>query len=57
MAFINKNKKTYSEREKRAYSAGVGYGAAKSGRRVKCTTEAEKSSFRNGLNRARGNKK
>ena len=46
MVFINKGKKTYSEREKRAYSAGVGYGAAKSGRRVKC-----------GLNRARGKNK
>lgn len=57
MAFQNRGKRTYSEREKRAYSAGVGYGAAKSGRRVKCTTEAEKSSFRNGVNRVRGNKK
>lgn len=54
MAFQNRGKKTYSEREKRAFSAGVGYGAAKSGRRVKCTTEAEKRSFRNGVKRTRG---
>lgn len=57
MAYQNKGRRTYSEREKRAYSAGVGYGAATSGKRVKCKTEAEKKSFRNGVKRARGLKK
>lgn len=47
----------YSEAEKRAYSAGMGYGAAKSGKRVQCKTEAEKKSFRNGLKKSKGAKK
>lgn len=51
--YVNKGKKQYSEREKRAYSAGRGYGAAKAGRRVKCRNEKEKRSFRNGLKSVR----
>lgn len=47
--YINRGKKQYSEREKRAYSAGRGYAAAKKGKRVKCQTEREKASFRNGV--------
>ena len=48
--YPNRGKRSYSEREKRAYSAGRGYGAAKSGKRVKCVTKKEKSSFINGFN-------
>lgn len=48
--FLNRGKRQFSEREKRAYSAGRGFGAAKAGRRFACKTAAEKQSFRNGLN-------
>lgn len=48
--YPNRGKRSFSEREKRAYSAGRGYGAAKQGKRVKCKTEKEKQSFLNGLN-------
>ncbi len=48
--YANRGKKQFSEREKRAYSAGRGYAAAKKGRRIKCKTEREKQSFRNGVN-------
>ncbi len=57
MAYRNRGIKTYSEREKRAYSAGIGYGAGKTGKCVKCETAAEKKSFLNGLNKAKGGKK
>lgn len=43
----------YTEREKRAYSAGCGYAAGKAGERVACKTEDEKTSFRNGVNATR----
>lgn len=56
MSYKNHGKRTYSEREKRAFSAGKGYAAAKAGKRVKCETEAEKQSFRNGVNAVRGKK-
>lgn len=46
-------KRQYSNREKRAFSAGRGYAAAKKGKRVKCLTEAEKRSFRNGVRSVR----
>ncbi len=48
--YKNRGKRSFSEREKRAFSAGRGYGAAKRGKRVKCETEKEKQSFRNGFN-------
>ena len=48
--YPNRGKRSFSEREKRVYSAGRGYGAAKRGKRVKCNTENEKQSFRNGVN-------
>lgn len=50
-------RKQYSEREKQAYHAGRGYAAGKSGKRVKCNTEAEKQSFRNGVNSVRKRQK
>ena len=50
MARKNRGKRSYSEREKRAYSCGRGYGAAKAGKRVKCNTAKEKRSFRKGFN-------
>ena len=50
--YVNRGKRQYSDREKRAYSAGRGYGAAKAGKRVRCRTKAEKNSFRNGFNSA-----
>ena len=50
--FVNRGKRQFSEREKRAYSAGRGYGAAKAGRRIACKTAKEKQSFRNGLRTA-----
>lgn len=47
--YLNRGKRQFSEREKRAYSAGRGYAAAKRGKRVQCKTAREKQSFRNGL--------
>ena len=47
--YVNRGKRQFSEREKRAYSAGRGYAAAKKGKRIKCNTEKEKQSFRNGV--------
>ena len=52
--YLNKGIKQFSEREKRAYSAGRGYAAAQKGRRIKCKTEKEKQSFRNGIKSVRG---
>lgn len=54
--YVNRGKRQYDEREKRAYSAGVGYGCAKKGRRVKCETDKEKQSFRNGYNKVSSKK-
>lgn len=45
--------KKYSDREKRAFFAGRGYASAKKGKRVKCSSEAEKRSFRNGVRSVR----
>lgn len=47
--YVNRRKKYYSDREKRAFSAGRGYAAAKAGRRVQCKSKAEKFSFLNGF--------
>lgn len=47
-------KKTYSPEEKKAYHMGRAYATAKAGKRVKCTGEKEKQSFRNGVNAVRG---
>lgn len=47
--YPNRGKRQFSEREKRAYSAGCGYGAAKNGKKVKCRTEKERQSFSNGV--------
>lgn len=43
----------FSIREQRAYSAGRGYGACRSGRYIKCKTHGEKRSFIKGLHSAR----
>lgn len=48
--YPNRGKRQYSEKEKRAWSAGRGYGAAKKGRKAMFKTEKEKKSFRNGYN-------
>ena len=47
--YVNRGKRQFTEREKRAYSAGRGYAAAKKGKRIKCNTEKEKQSFCNGV--------
>lgn len=47
--YPNRGKRQFTEREKRAYSAGRGFAAAKKGKRVACKTEKEKQSFRNGV--------
>ena len=52
----NKGRKRYSEREKQAYHAGRGYAAGKANKRVKCKTEKEKASFRNGVKSVRNKK-
>lgn len=52
--YKNKGKRQFTEREKRAYSAGKGFVAAKAGKRITCKTEKEKQSFRNGVNAVRG---
>ena len=54
--YPNRGKKQFTEREKRAFSAGKGYAAAKAGKRVECKTEKEKQSFRNGVNAVRKKK-
>lgn len=51
------SKKTYTAKERKAYHMGRAYAAAKAGKRVKCTGEKEKQSFRNGVNAVRGRKK
>lgn len=48
--------KRYSAKERKAYHMGRAYGAAKAGKRVKCTDEKEKRSFRNGVNSVKGKK-
>ena len=40
--YLNRGKRSFSEREKRAESAGLGYGSAKQGKFVKCETVKEK---------------
>lgn len=54
--YPNRGEKQFTEREKRAFSAGKGYAAAKAGKRVECKTEKEKQSFRNGVNAVRKKK-
>lgn len=54
MKYQNKGKKQYSVREKRAYDAGRAYALAKQGKRVKCKTEKDKASFRNGVKAVKG---
>jgi len=54
--YKNRGKRQFSEREKRAFSAGKGYAAAKAGKRVVCKTEKEKQSFRNGVKSVRNKK-
>lgn len=56
MSYKNQGKRQYTEREKRAFSAGKGYAAAKAGKRVACKTEKEKESFRNGVKSVRSKK-
>ena len=53
--YPNRGKGQFTEREKRAFSAGKGYAAAKAGKRVACKTEREKQSFRNGVKSVREN--
>ena len=52
--YPNRGKRQFTEREKRAFSAGCGFAAAKAGKRVACKTEKEKESFRNGVKSVRG---
>jgi hypothetical protein len=52
--YVNRGRRSFSDREKRAYSAGIGYGCAKKGKRVKCNNEREKQSFKNGFHRVKG---
>ena len=47
--YVNRGKRQFSAREKRAYSAGRGYAAAKKGKRILCRTAKEKQSFHNGV--------
>lgn len=56
MSYKNRGRRTFTEREKRAFSAGKGYAAAKAGKRVACKTEKEKQSFRNGVKSVRNKK-
>ncbi len=56
MSYKNRGRRKYTEREKRAFSAGKGYAAAKAGKRVACKTEKEKQSFRNGVKSVRNKK-
>jgi hypothetical protein len=48
--YVNRGIRQFSQREKRAFSAGRGYGAAKRGKRVKCVSADERRSFLNGMN-------
>jgi hypothetical protein len=48
--YVNRGIRHFSLREKRAFSAGRGYGAAKNGKRVKLVTNDERRSFCNGMN-------
>ena len=50
--YLNKGKKQFSDREKRAFSAGRGYAAGKKGKRVRLKNEKEVKSFLNGFNSA-----
>lgn len=47
------SKKTYTAKERKAYHMGRAYATAKAGKRVKGMNEAEKQSFRNGVNTVR----
>ena len=49
-------KKNYSAKERKAYHMGRAYAAAKAGKRVKCSDEKTKQSFKNGVNAVRGKK-
>ena len=51
-----KRKAQYSAAEKKAFHMGRAYAAGKANKRVKCRTEKEKASFRNGVNAVRGKK-
>lgn len=46
----------YSAAEKKAFHMGRAYAAGKANKRVKCKTEKEKASFRNGVNAVRAKK-
>lgn len=50
------SKKIYTAEEKKAYHMGRAWAAGKKNKRVKCKTEKEKQSFRNGVNAVRGKK-
>ena len=50
MAFLNKGKRSYSVKEKRAYDAGKAYARAKRGKRMGLKTKKEQESFKNGYN-------
>lgn len=49
-------KKKYSAKERKAFHMGRAWAAGKAGKRVKCTDEKTKKSFRNGVNSVRGKK-
>lgn len=48
------NNKKHSMAEKRAYYRAQGFAAAKAGKRIKCATDKEKESFRNGAKSGKG---
>lgn len=52
--YLNRGKKQYSEDEKRAWSAGRGFAAAKAGKRCSFKTQKERESFKNGVKSVRG---
>lgn len=52
--YPNRGKRSFSEKEKRAYRGGRAYATGKAGRRVKLETEKERKSFSNGVKSVRG---
>ena len=51
MQYLNKGKRSYSTKEKRAYDAGRAYARARKGKRMGLRTKKEQESFKNGYRR------
>lgn len=49
--FLNRGKRSYSEKEKRAFDAGKAYARARKGKRMGLKTKKEQESFKNGYRR------